>query len=72
MSYDDERTKFHNVLGHTCDGFKEHLKAATYQCIPEISEEGHIQGCDDTNTTQIKYCPYCGEKLPDTPNEEGD
>lgn len=51
------------VLGHLCDGMKEHQNYATFSCIPIITKEGNIEGCDDTNYIKIKYCPYCGEKL---------
>ena len=51
------------VLGHICTGMKEHQDYSTYMCIPVINRDGFIAGCDDVNTVQIRYCPFCGTKL---------
>ena len=52
------------LLGHTCEGLKEHFKAAEDSaCVPRFTDEGTIQGCDDENRVTVIYCPYCGEKL---------
>lgn len=65
MRYDNWK-----VLGHICSGMKAHQDYSTSMCIPVINKEGHIIGCDDTNTVAIKFCPFCGTKLdgkkPDT------
>lgn len=53
----------HFVKGHSCAGLVELQDASTYSCIPHISEDGCISGCDDTNAVPIRYCPMCGERL---------
>ena len=64
--------EIYEVRGHLCDGLRKHLAYSTYRCIPRISEEGWIHGCDDSNMIPILFCPWCGEELPDPPPEEKD
>ena len=59
----DENGKVYKVRGHLCAGLQRHLEAATYGCIPRISAEGTIDGCDDFNPVKIAFCPWCGVKL---------
>lgn len=64
MNDDEERGPVDRlVLGHTCEGLREHLAAAYYGCVPRLSENGTISGCDDTNNVPIVFCPWCGTDL---------
>jgi hypothetical protein len=49
------------VLGHACDGLETFQKKGG-GCVPLITEEGHITGCDAANDTPLHACPFCGTK----------
>ncbi len=49
------------ILGHTC---RLLAKAQTYReeygCIPRLSNQGTLEGCDATNVFIALFCPFCG------------
>jgi hypothetical protein len=51
------------VRGHLCAGLRKLQAYSTYGCIPDISEDGEIRGCDATNEIAILFCPMCGVEL---------
>lgn len=57
------------VLGHTCPGLESHYSFVTYQCVPNICEDGTITGCDDSNQLAIRFCPFCGQQLKEVPDK---
>lgn len=52
----------YEVRGHNCAGLDCFMEVAG-GCVPSISKEGIIYGCDDSNPILIDYCPWCGTKL---------
>ena len=59
------------VRGHLCtklETFQTEGQSST--CIPQLSEDGFVSGCDDINSIQILFCPFCGIQLPKIETED--
>lgn len=61
------------VLGHTCDRLRAFQAVhEDYGCVPYIDEDAVVWGCDDNNADHpIRFCPFCGVKLPPVKPGEG-
>lgn len=57
------------VRGHLCPGLYKFQKEAG-GCVPRITPEGEVSGCDDYNRVIIEFCPFCGVTLLESESSE--
>lgn len=51
-------------LGHRCEGMDLIQRCHEHSwCAPGFTQDGFVQGCDDTSPVRIAFCPFCGEEL---------
>lgn len=66
--------EYNRVFGHTCEGLQGHHRkrggseeydpdGRVYNCVPYISAEGFLVGCDAENEATINFCPWCGARV---------
>ena len=58
------------MTSHCCCEEMRYFRNGSLDCVPHLSDEGIIAGCDDSFPVKIRFCPWCGRELVVIPTKE--